>query len=203
MLPIRELVSPYVPFLKPPRPKFVTDSGEPIWGVMGQFDTTVDAYHAAEKMRDAGFQRWDLHTPFPIHGIEEAMGQKRTILPFVIGGGAATGILTAIGMQWWITAIDYPLIVQGKPFDAWEPFTMIIFELGVLFSAFSALLGMMALNGLPRWNHPLFRKDRFLDSSDDKFFVVVEAGDPSFNPDQTSRFLREIGATAVEIVEDE
>ncbi len=195
--------SDYLPFIKRPKPGFVTETGEPVWGVMAQFDTTVDAYHAAEKMRDAGFKHWDLHAPFPIHGIEEAMGQKRTLLPFIVLGAAFTGIATAIGMQWWITAVDYAgFTVQGKPYDAWEPFTMIIFELGVLFSAFASLFGMLALNGLPRWHHPLLCKERFLASSDDKFFVVVEARDPSFNPEQTSRFLREIGASAVELVED-
>jgi len=195
-------VSDYLPFIPRPKPAFVTETGEPVWGVMAQFDTTVDAYHAAEKMRDAGFKHWDLHAPFPIHGIEEAMGSKRTILPFIVLGAAFAGIGTAVGMQWWISAVDYPLIVQGKPFGAWEPFTMIIFELGVLFSAFASLFGMMALNGLPRWHHPLLCKERFLDATDDKFFVVVEARDPSFNPEQTSRFLREIGAKAVELVED-
>lgn len=196
------VASDYLPFIRRPKPGFVTETGEPIWGVMGQFDTTADAYHAAEKMRDAGFKHWDLHAPFPIHGIEEAMGQKRTKLPFIVMGGAIAGVATAAGMQWWISAVDYPLIVQGKPYGAWEPFTMIMFELGVLFSAFSSLLGMLALNGLPRWHHPLNRKERFLDSTDDKFFVVVEARDPSFNPEQTSRFLKEIGASAVELVED-
>lgn len=195
-------VSDYLPFIPRPKPAFVTETGEPVWGVMAQFDTTVDAYHAAEKMRDAGFKHWDLHAPFPIHGIEEAMGSKRTILPFIVLGAAFAGIGTAVGMQWWISAIDYPLTVQGKPFGAWEPFTMIIFELGVLFSAFASLFGMMALNGLPRWHHPLLCKERFLEATDDKFFVVVEARDPSFNPEQTSRFLREIGARAVELVED-
>jgi len=195
-------ISDYLPFLRRPKPAFVTETGEPVWGVMAQFETTVDAFHAAEKMRDAGFKHWDLHAPFPIHGIEEAMGMKRTLLPFVVLGAAFTGIATAVGMQWWISAMDYPLVVQGKPYGAWEPFTMIIFELGVLFSAFASLLGMMALNGLPRWHHPLLCKGRFLDSTDDKFFVVVEARDPSFNPEQTSRFLREIGASAVELVED-
>lgn len=195
-------ISDYLPFLRRPKPAFVTETGEPVWGVMAQFETTVDAFHAAEKMRDAGFKHWDLHAPFPIHGIEEAMGMKRTLLPFVVLGAAFTGIATAVGMQWWISAMDYPLVVQGKPYGAWEPFTMIIFELGVLFSAFASLLGMMALNGLPRWHHPLLCKERFLDSTDDKFFVVVEARDPSFNPEQTSRFLREIGASAVELVED-
>ncbi len=195
-------LSNYLPFLKRPKAKFVTESGEPIWGIMARFDDVVTVYHAAEKMRDAGFSKWDLHAPFPIHGIEEAMGSRRTLLPYIVLGACFAGIATAIGMQWWITAIDYPLVVQGKPFGAWEPFLMIIFELGVLFSAFAALFGMMALNGLPRWHHPLMLKDSFLDVTDDKFFVVVEATDPSFNPEQTSRFLREIGAAAVELVED-
>lgn len=196
-------VSDYLPFVKAPKARFVTETGETVWGVMGQFDDVAEAYHAAEKMRDAGFSKWDLCAPFPIHGIEEAMGVKRTILPFIVLGGTVTGVLGAALMQWWMTAEDYTgFTVQGKPYDAWEPFTMIIFELGVLLSAFAALFGMLMINGLPRWNHPLFRKDRFLASSDDKFFVVVEAADPHFNPEQTSRFLREIGASAVELVED-
>ncbi|MFG0243447.1 MAG: DUF3341 domain-containing protein [Phycisphaerales bacterium JB054] len=199
---ITDMLSDYVPFLTR-KAKFATETGEPIWGVMAQFDDVVSAYHAAEKMRDAGFKHWDLHTPFPIHGLEEAMGIKRTILPFVVLGGTFTGAGGAAALQWWVTAYAYTdIAVQGKPYGAWEPFTMIIFELGVLLSAFAALFGMLMLNGLPRWHHPLFRKDRFLDSSDDKFFVVVEARDPSFNPEQTSRFLREIGATAVDLVED-
>lgn len=195
-------LSAYLPFIRPPAPRFVTEQGEPVWGVMAQFDNVIVAFRAAEKMRDAGFTRWDLHAPFPIHGIDEAMGHKRTILPFVVLMAAFAGIATAVGMQWWISAFDFPLVVQGKPYGAWEPFTMIIFELGVLFSAFASLFGMMALNGLPRWHHPLSRKERFLDATDDKFFVVVEARDPSFNPEQTSRFLREMGASAVELVED-
>ncbi len=196
-------LSDYMPFLfNPPKARFVTEDGEPVWGVMAQFDTVVHAYNAAEKMRDAGFARWDLHAPFPIHGVEFAMGMKRTILPLIVFGAAMTGIAGAVVLQWWTTAFDYPLVVQGKPVDAWQPFTMIIFELGVLFAAFASLLGMLALNGLPRWNHPLFQNERFLDSSDDKFFIVVEATDPSFNPEQTSRFLRSLGASAVELVED-
>jgi hypothetical protein len=195
-------ISDYLPFLRPPRARFVTDGGERVWGVMAQFDSVVDAYHAAEQMRDAGFSRWDLCAPFPIHGIESAMGIKRTILPFIVLGAAFTGIATAAGLQWWTSAFDYELVVQGKPPMAWEPYTIIIFELAVLFSAFASLFGMLALNGLPRWNHPLLRKVRFLDATDDKFFIVVEADDPSFNPEQTSRFLRGMGASAVELVED-
>ncbi len=201
-MPYTSTLSAYLPFFRSPPPRFVTETGEPVWGIMAQFDDVVSAYHAAEKMRDAGFSKWDLHAPFPIHGIEEAMGHKRTILPYIVLVAAFAGIGTAIGMQWWISAIDYPLVVQGKPYGAWEPFAMIIFELGVLFSAFASLFGMMMLNGLPRLHHPLMLKDSFLDVTDDKFFVVVEATDPSFNPEHTSKFLREIGATAVELVED-
>jgi hypothetical protein len=196
-------LSDYLPFLfTPPKARFVTESGEPVWGVMAEFDGVVHAYNAAERMRDAGFSRWDLHAAFPIHGIEFAMGIKRTFLPLIVFGAAMTGIACAVALQFWTTAFDYPLVVQGKPYDAWEPFTMIIFELGVLFAAFASLFGMLALNGLPRWNHPLFLKDRFLDVTDDKFFIVVEAADPNFSPEQTSRFLRSLGASGVELVED-
>lgn len=181
---------------------FVTESGATLHGVVAEFDTPAAVYHAAEKIRDAGYAKWDLHTPFPIHGCEEAMGIKSTKLPLLIAlvgfSGAALGFL----MQYWMSAVDYPLTVQGKPYGAWEPFTPITFELGVLFTSFTALIGMLAFNGLPRWHHPLFSKERFLSSSDDKFFICIEAADPKFDPEQTRKLLRELGGTHIDLVEE-
>ena len=172
------------------------------FGVIAEFDGPGSVSHAAEKVRDAGFQKWDVFAPFPIHGIDEAMGMKRTKLPWIVAGGAITGVSLALLMQWWMGAVDYPLVVQGKPYDAWEPFVPITFELGVLFSAFSTLIGMLALNGLPRWNHPLLKSDRFLRTSDDAFAIVIEAGDPKFLGAETVDMLQGLGAGHVELVEE-
>ncbi len=192
----------YFPFLKRPPARFVTESGAEVYGVMAEFDTPAAVYHAAEKVRDAGYSKWDVYTPFPIHGMEEAMGVKKTILPVLVAAGAFTGAGLAYLMQWWMSASNYPLVVQGKPPSAWEPFTPIVFELGVLLSAFTALGSMLALNGLPRWHHPLFAKDRFLRCSQDRFCIAIEAADAKFNPQSARSLLQSAGAQAVELVEE-
>ncbi len=191
----------YFPFLGPPPARFVTPGGAEVHGVLAEFDDVKAVYHAAEKVRDAGYTRWDVHSPFPIHGIEAAMGMKRTILPLFVACAAFAGIGAALAMQYWMN-LDYKIVVQGKPFNAWEPFMPITFELGVLFSAFAALLSMMALNGLPRFHHPLFTHERFLRSSQDRFFIVIEAADPKFDPARTRTLLQGQGAAAIELVEE-
>jgi hypothetical protein len=181
---------------------FVTEAGEPIHGIMAEFATPADIYHASEKVRDAGYTRWDAYSPFPIHGMEEAMGVKRTQLPALVAviglSGAGLGFL----MQSWMSAVDYPMLTQGKPFNSWQAFVPITFELGILSAAFAALIGMLAMNALPRWHHPLLKKERFLSSSDDKFFVCVEAADPVFDPEKTRALLEQAGATSIELVEE-
>lgn len=192
----------YFPFLKRPAPRYVTESGAEVHGVLAEFHTPGAVYSAAERVRDSGFSKWDVYSPFPIHGIEEAMGMKRTILPLFVAAAAFTGAGLAYLMQWWMSSSDYPLVVQGKPPWSWEPFTPIVFELGVLLSAFAALLGMLALNGLPRFHHPLFAKERFLRSSQDRFFIAIEAADPKFDPGATRRLLESVGARHIELVEE-
>lgn len=191
----------YFPFLKRPAAKFVTESGAEVYGILAEFHTPAAVYKAAEKVRDAGYSKWDVYTPFPIHGMEEAMGVKRTILPVIVAGGAFTGTFLAFLMQWWMSA-NYELPVQGKPANAWEPYMPIGFELSVLFAAFTALLGMFALNGLPRWHHPLFAKDRFLRISQDRFAIAIESADPKFDPQGVRKLLEGAGAKAVELVEE-
>jgi len=192
----------YFPFLKRPDPKFVTESGAAVYGVLAEFHSPAEVYHAAEKVRDAGYSKWDVYTPFPIHGMEDAMGVKKTILPLLVAAGAFTGAGLAYLLQWWVSAVDYPVVVQGKPPWAWEPFTPIVFELGVLCSAFTALLSMLALNGLPRWHHPLFAKERFLRCSQDRFCIAIEAVDAKFSPQGARSLLQSAGAHAVELVEE-
>lgn len=184
------------------RKQYTTPDGRGVHGVIAEFDDVPTVYHAAESVRDAGFKRWDVFSPFPIHGIEHAMGFKRTILPFIVGGGAFTGVISALLLQWFTGAYDYPLVVQGKPHDAWQPWMPVTFELGVLFSAFAALIGMLVLNGLPRWHHPLMTKERFLSVTDDKFIICIESRDELFEPRKVRELLERSGAKHIELVEE-
>jgi hypothetical protein len=182
---------------------YKTEDGKDVYGVMAEFATPADLYHAAERVRDAGFRRWDVYSPFPVHGMDEAMGLPRSRLPLLVAVVGLTGALLGFIFQYWVTAVAYPIVVQGKPYGAWEPFVPVTFEIGVLFAAFTCLLGMLAFNGLPRWHHPLLRKERFLGVSDDRFIIAIEAADERFDPEQVRQLLQSSGATAVELVEDD
>src|SRR5215210_4714307 len=142
------------------------------WGIMAEFADPAAISKAAEKIRDAGFSRWDVYAPVPIHGIDEAMGMPRSKVAWVVGIGAFLGVTGAMTMQWWMLGVDYQIRVAAKPFFAWEQYLPITFELGVLLSAFGALFGMLAINKLPMWYHPLLRKERFLRVSDDRFIIA-------------------------------
>jgi len=187
------------------RPIYKTESGATVYGMLAEFTNPYTLSEAAKNVRDAGYRKWDTHTPFPIHEMEESMGiVGKAIRPmmFMIGCGALLGVFVGFFGQWWIN-YDYAIIVQGKPtYQAWEPFVPITFELGVLFTAFSSLLGMLIFNGLPRHHHPLFSSDRFLLSSDDAFFLSVESRDEKFDPSATRRLLEEAGATHIELIEE-
>jgi hypothetical protein len=185
-----------------PKKIYKTESGERVHGIMAEFATPADLYHAAEKVRDAGYRQWDVYSPFAIHGMDEAMGAPATKLPLIVGFMGLSGAGLGYLMQWWMTAMDYPLVVQGKPFDAWEQFIPITFEVGVLFTAFSTLFGMFAFNKLPMWHHPLMKKERFLRVSDDRFVICIESKDAKFDPAATRSLLEKAGATGIDLVEE-
>lgn len=171
------------------------------WGVLAQFETAADIYHACEKVRDAGFKKWDAHTPFPVHGLDGAMGLKKSILPWFVLVIGLSGTTTGVLLQYWVHSVEYPLVFSGKPFFAWPAYVPVIFELSVLFSAFTCLFGMMALNKLPMLNHPLFRSQAFERVTDDKFFISIEGTDSNFDANRTVEFLKSLGASHVELVE--
>ncbi len=127
---------------------------------------------------------------------------KKALLPLVVACVGLSMAATAFGFQYFVSGVDYPLVHQGKPPEAWQPFIPVTFELGVLFTAFTSILGMLAFNALPRFHHPLLCKERFLRVSDDKFIIAIEARDPRFDPDQTRAMLTGAGAKAIEWVED-
>ncbi|MDF1809541.1 MAG: DUF3341 domain-containing protein [Phycisphaerales bacterium] len=193
----------YFPMLlRKQAPKFVTESGNPVYGIVAEFDETPKVFKAAAQVRDAGYSKWDVHTPFPIHDMEEAMGIKTTKLPLMAGGAALTGLCIAVVLQWGTTDILYPTVVQGKPFEAWQPFVPIMFELAILCTAFMCIFGMLALNGLPRWHHPLFSHERFYRVGNDRFFISIESTDPNFDPIKTKQLLEKAGGTDITLVED-
>ncbi|MEI8309561.1 MAG: DUF3341 domain-containing protein [Verrucomicrobiota bacterium] len=171
----------------------------PVFGVAAEFSCARDLYRAAEKIRDAGFQRWDVFSPFPIHGMDEAMGMKRSLLGKIVFLGGLTGFLTAVTLEFVPTSFLYPLIVAGKPTNLFTvpAFFPIMFELTILISAFTAVFGMLIMNGLPRLNHALFNWDRFKKVTEDKFFVAIESGDPKFSERSVRDFLESLGGTNV------
>ena len=174
--------------------------------ILAEFTTAHGVLHAAEKVRDAGYVRWDTHTPFPVHGMDRAMGLKDSRLGWIVIAFALVGLTGAFAMMHWMNGIDYPTIVGDKPAGA--PGTLpsmvpIMFELTILLSAFGAVLGMFGLNRLPRHNHPVFGSDRFRLASDDRFFISIEADDPKFDVDKTKAMLQEAHAHHVEVIEED
>lgn len=178
---------------------------EPVYAVVAEFNSASELYHAAEKLRDAGYKKFDVFSPFPIHGMDDAMGLRRSILGVVVFVGGLTGFLTAVGLTFIPSTFLYPLIVAGKPTDLMTvpAFFPIMFELTVLFSAFAALIGMLLLNGLPRHNHPLFNWDRFKKVTEDKFYAAIEAADPKFSELDSAEFLASLGGTRITKVHGE
>jgi len=183
------------------------------WGVCAEFSTPGAILRAAPKVRDAGYRWWDCCTPFAVHGLDNAMGIKPTVLPILVFFAGLTGLITAFSLQtftnstswdlWafvWVTG--YPYLVSGKPLLSLPAFIPVMFELTILFSALTAVFGMFIMNGLPRLNHPLFANQRFAKVTDDKFFIVIESKDPKFFRARTIAFLKSIGAESVEEVEE-
>lgn len=173
-----------------------------------EFDSPTEIYHAAEKIRDAGYTVWDCHSPFPIHGMDKAMGMRKSWLSAFVFVCGCVGFLTGILLVAVTSFGIYPTIVNGKPNDwgsgllSLQFFFPVMYELTILLSAFGAVIGMFALNGLPRFHHPLFNWSRFAKVSDDKFFIVIEARDPQFSETKTAALLESIGGKHITPVYD-
>jgi hypothetical protein len=177
-------------------------AGAKAWGLLAEFTTVEDLLNAARECRDAGFRHWDAHTPFPVHGLNDAMGLKMTKLPLFVLAGGVTGGGLALLMQWWMNAHDYPLVFSGKPLFSLPANIPVLFELTILFSALGAFLGMLAFNLLPEYSHPLFSSEAFRRATQDRFFISIEARDPKFDAGRVRDFLECLGSTHVELVEE-
>lgn len=170
------------------------------FGALAEFPTAAALYQACEGVREAGYTRWDAHAPFPVHGLDRAMGLRPSRLPWISLVMALGGAAAGMGLQGWVSTVAYPLVISGKPFFSWPAFVPVTFELAVLGGAAGAVFGMFALNQLPTLYHPLFSSERFERASDDGFFISVESWDPKFEATLTVELLRRLGATHVELV---
>jgi hypothetical protein len=172
------------------------------YGIVAEFETAADVLHAAEKVRDAGFRRWDVFTPFPVHGMDRAMGMKNSKVGWFSFIGGVSGYTLGMLMIWWMNAHDYPIIVGGKPmfspFSAFPP----SYELTILLGAFGTLFGMLFLNRLPRLYHPLLKNRRFALATHDRFFVVIETSDPKYSEAETKHLLEGLGSKHIQVVEE-
>lgn len=179
----------------------MNNSGEEIYGLLAEFRTSEQLLNASKKAYAEGYRQMDAYTPFPVHGLSEAIGFNKTKLPMIVLIGAIVGLIVGFGMQYFASVIHYPLNIGGRPLNSWPSFIPITFELTILFAAFSAVLGMFALNGLPMPYHPVFNVERFAMASKDCFFLCIESADPKFDLNVTKTFLH--GLQPAEVFEIE
>ena len=170
--------------------------------LLAEFETADEVIGAAARVRDAGYEKWDVHTPYPVHGMDAAMGLSDSRLGWIVLLAGLTGLSLAVLMIQWMNGYDYPLVIGGKPPDAYPSMVPIMFELTVLLSAFGATFGMLGLNELPRHHHPVFYSQRFEAASNDRFFISIEAEDKQFDPNKTRSLLEGLKASYVELVEE-
>ena len=164
----------------------------PIYGLLAEFEQPEELVDAVRRARAAGYRKMDAYTPFPIEHLAEELGFHRTALPLVVFIGGLIGCAGGFFLQYWISALDYPLNIGSRPSNSWPSFIPVTFELTILFAALFAVLGMLGLNGLPMPYHPLFNSPRFALASRNRFFLCIEAGDRQFNRETTAKFLSEL-----------
>jgi len=172
------------------------------YAIMAEFETPAAILDAAQKVRDHGYRQWDVFTPFPVHGMDGAMGLRNSKVGWFSFVGGCTGYATGMLLIWYMNAYDYRIVIGGKPM--FSPFYSFppSYELTILFGSFGALLGMLFLNRLPRLHHPLLKNRRFALATHDRFFVVIESSDPRYSEPETRRLLETIGSKHIELVEE-
>lgn len=173
----------------------------PIYALMAEFTGADALIQAVRRTREAGYRFIDAFTPFPVEGLSEAIGHRPTRIPLIVLAGGIIGGLTGYLLQYHASVLAYPLNVGGRPLHSWPSFIPVTFETTVLAAALSAVIGMLALNGLPKPYHPVFNVPQFARASQDRFFLIIEARDPRFDPAQTRAFLKSLHPAEVLEVE--
>src|ERR1044071_4529798 len=172
------------------------------YGPIAEFDDPTSLVAGATSARHAGFRCVDAYSPYPIEELHEALGSHHTRLPLIVLIGGLVGCLGGYALQYWVSVLAYPINVGGKPFHSWPAFIPVTFECTILGAALSAVLGMLALDGLPQPYHPVFNLARFALASRNRFFLCIEAGDAKFDPAETRRFLETLEPREVSVVAD-
>jgi hypothetical protein len=170
---------------------------ENLYGLMAEFDEPEPLIEAARLARKAGFRHMDAYTPMPVEGLAEAIGFKNNWVARFVFAAGLTGACGGFGLCWWMTVIAYPHIVDGRPLNSWPAYIPITFECMVLLACLTAVIGMLALNGLPQPYHPVFNVPEFARASRDRFFLCIEASDPNFDPQSTREFLERLNPREV------
>ena len=173
-----------------------------LYGLMAEFKSADALLEAAHKAYAQGYRLMDAYSPLPIHGLAEAVGYRKRILPWLVLAGGFCGMVGGFFLQYWVSAVEWPLNVGGRPLNSWPSFIPVTFECTILAAALTAVLGMLALNGLPKPYHPVFNAPRFAKASSDRFFLCIEARDARFEPAQTRSFLETLDAHEVMEVEN-
>lgn len=177
----------------------MTEPKEKVLGLLAELDNPAALLTAARNLRASGYRKFECHSPFPVHGMDEAAGERRSKVSLVVGIMAVIGLIGALYLQGWTSVVAYPLVVAGKPFFSYQAFVPITFAGAVLLGAFGALFSFMAFMNL-RYHHPVFYSDRFIQFSDDRFFVSVESADRQFDISKTRELLESLGGKNVEIL---
>ncbi|MHB2153342.1 DUF3341 domain-containing protein [Calditrichota bacterium GD2] len=171
--------------------------------MLAEFENPAQLLKAAKQLRNSRFKNFDCYSPFPIHGLDKAMGEKRSMLGWVAGIIAAIGLSVGVLLQWWTGSVAYPVVVSGKPLFSYQAYSPVAFALMVISGAATAFVGMLIFNKLPRFNHPIFESERFKKVTDDGFFVSIEGDEGEFDLNEARTFLESIGGKNVELITEE
>lgn len=171
-------------------------------GMMAEFASAEDLVAAARRTREAGYRDVDAYSPFPVHGMDEALALPKSPVPLFVLIGALAGTALGFGLEYWVSVIEYPLMVGGKPFFSWPAFVPVAYETTILLGGLTAAISMLMINGLPMPYHPVFNVERFSHAMTDRFFLCIEATDPKFNREETKKFLEGLHPYQVSEVEE-
>ena len=168
-----------------------------IYGTMAEFDSASDLVAAARRTREEGYHKIDAYSPFPVEGLAEELGFRKNGVPLVVLIGGLLGCMSGYALQYWISAVSYPINVGGRPYNSWPAFIVVTFEMTILFAGLAAVLGMLALNGLPMPYHPVFNVPRFAFATRDRFFLIIFSSDGKYDAVATRAFLETLGPRSI------